>query len=153
WNHTWSLAVEEHFYLVLPLLLLGLARMKPGAANPFRPLPWLCVFVAGGLLGLRLYVAACFDFNVYTHLFPTHLRLDSLLVGVLLSYLHHFAPDYFARLVAYRGWLLLAGALLLTPAFVLPLESTPFIYTAGLTLFALGSACLVVGCTDLRSSL
>ncbi len=30
WNHTWTLAVEEHFYILLPLLLLLLVRATPG---------------------------------------------------------------------------------------------------------------------------
>jgi peptidoglycan/LPS O-acetylase OafA/YrhL len=41
--------------------------------------------------------------------------------------------------------LALAGALLFTPAFFFQLENTPFIYTAGLTLFYLGGSALIVG--------
>ena len=41
WNHTWSLAVEEHFYIGLTILLWGLARFR-GGKNPFNALPGLC---------------------------------------------------------------------------------------------------------------
>src|SRR5271166_727027 len=37
WGLTWSIAVEEHFYLCLPLLFLLLIRRTPG--NPFNALP------------------------------------------------------------------------------------------------------------------
>jgi len=33
WNHTWSLAVEEHFYCILPLILLFMVR-RGGDGNP-----------------------------------------------------------------------------------------------------------------------
>src|SRR5437870_3427941 len=36
WNHTWSLAIEEHFYLLLPLSLLLLLRRE--GKDPFAPL-------------------------------------------------------------------------------------------------------------------
>ena len=41
WGHTWSLAVEEHFYILLPLLLAFLLRRGKGLADPFRAIPWL----------------------------------------------------------------------------------------------------------------
>ncbi len=45
--HTWSLAVEEQFYLALPLLLWGLARLAPGRR---AALPVLLVGAHGGIL-------------------------------------------------------------------------------------------------------
>src|SRR2546423_1538207 len=35
WNHTWSLAVEEHFYVALPLALLALLWFGRGKQAPF----------------------------------------------------------------------------------------------------------------------
>ncbi|HEX4406503.1 MAG TPA: acyltransferase, partial [Polyangia bacterium] len=47
WHHTWSLAVEEHFYLLAPLLLALIARAGRGQKDPFVRLP---LYV--GLLGV-----------------------------------------------------------------------------------------------------
>ena len=46
WPHTWSLAVEEHFYWMLPLLLLLMIRKSSDKKNPFSSIPW--TFVALG---------------------------------------------------------------------------------------------------------
>ncbi len=53
--HTWSLAVEEQFYIVLPLILVGIRKWKP---TWLRPLLWLAC-------------AASFVLAVWlTHVFP-----------------------------------------------------------------------------------
>ena len=141
WAHTWSLAIEEHFYLALALTLPLLARR--GGPDPFRGVPWAVASVAVACLALRIWTASRHPtFDVYTHLHPTHLRIDSLAFGVLLSYLSHFRPAVFSRLA--RRPLAIPGALLLAPAFVLTLGTDRFLHTFGFPAFALGSGCLLL---------
>lgn len=147
WNHTWSLAVEEHFYLVLPLLLILVLRLNKGSPTPLKPILALAAFVAVSALLLRLlnwYYRP--TYSDLTHLFATHLRLDSLFFGVAISYAYHFHTRSFVEsLSPWRRRLIVGGTLLLTPAFVFQLETTPFIFTVGLTLFYFGSGMLLVG--------
>jgi peptidoglycan/LPS O-acetylase OafA/YrhL len=97
WNQTWSLAVEEHFYLMLPLVLLVMAK-RHGGVNPFKSMPALVVAIAVAALTLRCltcYYKPEYDFHI--HAFPTHLRIDGLFIGVALSYYYHFQPMDFRR--------------------------------------------------------
>jgi peptidoglycan/LPS O-acetylase OafA/YrhL len=81
-----------------------------------------------------------------THLFATHLRLDSLFSGVAISYAYHFHRSRFIEsLTPWRRWLIAGGILLLTPPFVFQIETTPFMFTVGLSLFYVGSGLLLVG--------
>lgn len=145
--HTWSLAVEEHFYVALPLVLVWLSRGGAGERDPFRGLQIGYLSMAAILLALRVFAASQKrTFDPYCHLFPTHLRIDSLLLGVVLAHAYHFHLDWLRSVACPWRWhLLAAGVILLAPAFLWPLESTPFLYTFGLTLFALGSAALLLG--------
>lgn len=143
WGHTWSLAVEEHFYLLLPLLMVFLARRHSGRA--FLAIPRICLGIALVVLGLRLVTALAMPYRPLTHLYATHLRIDGLMFGVFLAYAYHFRREPFLRAGRRYYWLLLAvGSALLMPAFLLPLGETPYVHTFGLTQFYLGSGCLLV---------
>ena len=146
WNHTWSLAVEEHFYLLLPLGLALLLWRAPAGTDPFRPLGVLSLALAGLLLMLRVLAARGQAYDPYLHLFPTHLRLDALGLGVAVAYYYHCHGPAFHRILGpHRQLLTLLGIALLAPAFFCRVERSPWIYTVGLSLFALASVALLCG--------
>jgi len=79
WDHTWSLAVEEHFYILLPLILVILLKLRGTTQSPFKPIVGIALLV--GLVTLALRIANSHmrsGFYFETHLFATHLRLDAL---------------------------------------------------------------------------
>lgn len=85
----WSLAVEEHFYLVFPAVLLGLVAVAPsqraralvlGAACA-AVLAWRCVLVIG------------MDVSIERTYYATDTRIDSILYGAILALWHNPALD------------------------------------------------------------
>jgi len=140
--HTWSLAIEEHFYLLLCLFFS--MRLRQQRQHPFAPLPYLFVCIAISCLAGRLAMAH-WPYDKRTHLFPTHLRLDALSFGVLISYLYYFYPDSLARLANGRRLLfLVTGIALVSPCFFLDVHQSAFVHTAGLTLNYLGWGCVLL---------
>jgi peptidoglycan/LPS O-acetylase OafA/YrhL len=141
--HTWSLAVEEHFYLLLPLLLLGL-RGRTG--TPFAALPRVVGVVAGAVLAARFLNPSDQALWLKTHVFPTHLRIDSLLFGVLLAWGFHFHHEVLMGFV--RKWrtpLAVLATILVVPPFVFTLGTGWYLHTLGLTAnYVAGGACLLL---------
>ena len=143
WEHTWSLAVEEHFYLALALGFSALtAGRKP---DPFRAVPWYFLAVAVICLGLRCALASG-PLDTYVHHFPTHLRLDSLGFGVLLAWLFHRHRDWSMAFAGrHRPRLLVAGALGFVPAFCWEIGQTPWLRTVGYTGLYVSAGLLLAG--------
>jgi peptidoglycan/LPS O-acetylase OafA/YrhL len=140
WDHTWSLAVEEHFYILLPILLLFLVRRSPGRRDPFRSLPWIFAGVAAGCLALRA-VSVCFGApNYHMAYVATHDRMDALFCGVLLGYLYHFRPEVLDRATR-PAWnrvaIAVCSAALISPVFLFSRDSR-FFSTVGFTCLYLG---------------
>lgn len=77
WPYTWSLAVEEHFYIVLALAVTLIAKTWSFKALPLG-IGVTCVLV---LLGRILTWILNPQVDNYVHYSPTHLRVDSLLMG------------------------------------------------------------------------
>jgi peptidoglycan/LPS O-acetylase OafA/YrhL len=141
-GHVWSLAVEEHFYFVLPVFLLILMKLRgEKKENPFASIPAVFLLVAAGSLWLRMAAKPASYGDYYSYLLPTHLRMDGLFCGVMVGYLFHFKPQLLARVA--RWPLLVAGVILLCPVYYLNIEYSGM-YTWGLTSTFLGFACILV---------
>jgi peptidoglycan/LPS O-acetylase OafA/YrhL len=150
-SHVWSLCVEEHFYLVLPLLILLLMR---------RPSPGKAITVILGILCFGIAIRA----DIYIHqvqvfsreddafalayvekiYYPTHTRFDGLLVGVTLAIIKTFRPVWWQRAMSH-GYLLLVSGLALC-ACSMWLFSDRFSFSAsviGFPLLAVGLVLLI----------
>lgn len=134
--HTWSLAVEEHFYLVGGLLAaLCLTSARELVVRRFFPL-------AGAL---ALVVLAALRFQEYTawgpeqmNLFATHLRFDGLLCGAVLAYWDRFSPARLSAWQAQPGCCLVAGLVLAAPTLMLTPEYSAWMAGPGLSLMYIG---------------
>jgi peptidoglycan/LPS O-acetylase OafA/YrhL len=144
WGHTWSLAVEEHFYLLLPPLLLATRISPSGSRRDGIKVVAIGVAAAVGCLAMRIFVTRQHSqFDNYVHLFPTHLRVDALMCGVVLAWFWHFRRATVCLLERWRIPLFAAGVALLLVPFVLPLENA-VMHSVGLTTNYLGAALVVL---------
>lgn len=114
WTLSWSLCVEEHFYLLLPLGLLAVRRR-----------PRLAVLGALSLVALSVALRwaawataprGTFDAYEAAVFFPTHLRLDGLMLGVLAAAIAEYMPALWTRLPA-RSLAIVGVVLVLLCAF------------------------------------
>ena len=105
-THSWSLCIEEQFYLVFPLAVLVLV----GSERSPRLL-WCALFAAIGI-GMTVRGMAFLDgmdafaAPVYYSSFS---RFDELLPGVAIAMLKNFHPAAFARILRHGNALLVAG--------------------------------------------
>lgn len=148
WPHTWSLAVEEHFYWMLPVLLIVMTKKSKNKENPFGGIPWVFVGLAITCLALRV-LENSWGVQAAALKYQTHLRIDSLFAGVALGYYRHFRPELFARAAQKPLWV--PGLLLLVPAFIFNL-GTPVMDTIGFSSLYAGFSCLVVWAVEQRAS-
>lgn len=134
---TWSLAVEEHFYLLLPPALLLAARLRLG------PRTLLCLLCAACLAVLAARSAAVMAGEVQAAYVYTHYRVDSLLFGVMLAILYWLLPGHYRRLATQRAWLMLAvGALLAWLVFLQ--DAITVEESIGFTIQSLGFSALII---------
>ncbi len=106
-THSWSLCIEEQFYVLMPLAVLALARW----ARSTRP-AW-CLLGAAVALGIGVRSSAwltqgqgAFSAEVY---YSSFCRADELLFGVAIAMLKNFHTDLFLRLMRHGNALLALG--------------------------------------------
>jgi peptidoglycan/LPS O-acetylase OafA/YrhL len=146
WNHTWSLAVEEHFYFGIAFLVSCLVKCRGSAGIRYIPLAfWV---VAGGSLALRLAADRSISGIEHTWLcYKSHFRIDSLLFGVFLAYFWYFGKlrESIMGLGGVTIWVIrTAGFVCLLPAFIWEFELNRIQFTYGLTLFYVGAGLILI---------
>jgi peptidoglycan/LPS O-acetylase OafA/YrhL len=86
----------------------------------------------------RLWTAHAAPFSFQRNVYPTHLRIDALLFGVLLAYAFQFHPAIVAWAARRPGMLVLFGVSAVASMTLSTLERSPAIYTIGFSALYLG---------------
>ncbi len=112
-SHVWSLCVEEHFYLIFPVLLLLLMR-KPSV---WKTALSLSLVLLGGV-AIRAWLLHSvvqpadeqqgLMMMKYIY-YPTYSRLDGLVVGVSLAVIRTFRRHWWSRFTKHGAPLTLLG--------------------------------------------
>jgi peptidoglycan/LPS O-acetylase OafA/YrhL len=150
-SHAWSLCVEEHFYLFLPLILILFQR-----TNLIKKSYWLLIVLF--LLG---FATRTYSFNLYLPkiehedgwiqwykyiYYPTYNRLDGLLIGVSIACIYQFLPQAWNTISKYGNHFLVLSLFTLTGAYFLCDDQTTFNASIwGFPLIALGYGFMVIG--------
>lgn len=109
WEHTWSLAVEEHFYILLPILLLVVLHLSSRKENPFHAVPVIFLYIAISCLVLRtirvLQISTGLeDWKVFRVVMcPTHERIDSLFFWCFAWLCSSFLLAFVWRIIVWKS--------------------------------------------------
>jgi peptidoglycan/LPS O-acetylase OafA/YrhL len=157
-SHVWSLCVEEHFYLLLPMIVLVMARKSAA---------WKTVAVLGFFFALGLATRSYEYFHVLLPMgrnsdhfgvqyieriyYPTYTRLDGLQAGVALAAVRVFRPSWWAAILRRANWVLAGGVAVLGCAgWIFMDRFGPVGTVIGFPLLAIGFAMLVAAAADTR---
>jgi len=111
-SHSWSLCIEEQFYLILPAIVMVIARLK-GA----RQVGWIAIgtaIVAGMLVRSTAWFlngrSAINTYDYYEHIYySSFARFDELLPGVAIAMLKNFHSEKFSKITKSGNMLFFIG--------------------------------------------
>ena len=144
-SQVWSLCIEEHFYLALPMLIVTFSAWRWGRHG---------FWIAGFLITLGCAFRAYFWMLVQAGearwygsiYYPTYSHMDGLVVGVSIAAIFTFYPQQRTWLQKHSYWLMAAGAAVLYfAATVIDANQTSFLSSVfGFPLVAVGFGCMAI---------
>ena len=148
WLHTWTLGVEEQFYILLPLLMFMVMRTGHLARNLLR-------LMIGFIIVITVFrFLECHTGQIVydqTHLIDFHFRIDALFLGVAAACIEKL---YIQKLLRIPSWIwvaltLLGIAIIMAFAFLSPVLSCQMART-GYTFVNLSFAIWILSVVVLR---
>jgi peptidoglycan/LPS O-acetylase OafA/YrhL len=133
-QHTWSLAIEEHFYLIWPLLLLGALRL--GINRNRLVIITLLLALASALHRATLQQFGALPVRTY---YGIDTRADALLIGCATGMCVNWG---LVRLRNIRSWLIPA-LIFIVLCLVATDYASPFMHFGGFTLLASAAALII----------
>jgi len=150
-SHCWSLCVEEHFYLLFPIILILLQRLKLLRSGIFIIIG---LFIAGFIIRHisynNFYLPYSTEENGWMYwykfiYYPTYNRIDGLIIGVSVAAFETFKKSIFEKTHNYSKLFFIIGTLLLFAAnFLCEEQSTYNASIFGFPLIALGFGSILI---------
>jgi peptidoglycan/LPS O-acetylase OafA/YrhL len=147
-QHLWSLAIEEQFYVLWPILVVG-AFVLGRRARPGFWAPVVALVVAIGA-SAALQALAYDEYDPSVAYFATHTRAHELLIGALGAVLVESSPRF--RLFVRRAAPVVGAAALvvLIAFFVLMPDTSPVYFLGGSVVFSVAAIAVVLSVTGRR---
>ena len=130
WSHSWSLDVEELFYLLLTLYFMVLIKLKQLNFTSIM-CAWALLFICGIVFRAIAYIQHP-GFHFGSQYSKSHFRLDALLFGVLFSWLYNYQPQKLFFLKRFKYWAVIISVAWLLTNFLFARSDNPWIAVVSL---------------------
>jgi peptidoglycan/LPS O-acetylase OafA/YrhL len=159
-SHAWSLCVEEHFYIFLPIFLILLQSFKLINKSYWMLIVLILLgFVIRSYMYNQYYVPKIDNENNWMYwykyiYYPTYNRIDGLLVGVSIAGIYQFLPTYWNRISKHGNLFILLSLCILSGSYFLCEDQMTYSASVfGFPLIAFGYGCMVIGAISTSSIL
>jgi len=153
-SQSWSLCVEEQFYLIFPILIILIMRTNKKLLVGFL----LTLVIAALALRYTLWqhLEASNNLKDYTTViyYPTYCRLDGLICGILIAYLQSYHLKTWDKIAQYGNVSLIIGIIALTGVIYMVHDRTSFVSgTIGFPATALAFGIIIISALSYNSLL
>jgi peptidoglycan/LPS O-acetylase OafA/YrhL len=122
-DHTWSLAIEEHFYFLIVILFLLIIKYTKNQTKTI--LIGSITIIIYGIIAKASMFFLYPEYATHTHLFPTHLRIDSLMIGLLIAHVSRKKPEIINSIIRHKYIMYIVAIIALSTPFIWDIDKYP----------------------------